>query len=498
MNKWNKVGVSFGHDYHEYDDIALAGRRLDELYAAGIRRVRINMPAYTTEANNTAFRDKLRALVTTALDKGFYVIWGYTKSQDQTVPLLSAATWPDYSTAVQAMATWAQSLPNSQNFELSLGNEDDDKVDGTTLTSAQFRDNILTLATTCKSIFTKGKISYTSTIAYYNDWKVLGIGDMDYYGCNIYASASIFDTYAQGIARDWGDRGYIPEWNAADEGVNSFSTEDAYNREMLRRFQLLRRLNVGNYFFVSRSWGVAEKWALIKMDETKRQTWYFLTSSRLPIYSTSPKQNPGTNYVINPSFDASVANWTTENSTFTRMTSGGGALTAAYARLTTSANSAGRVNIQHLSGMRFWGKRCVISWYARAGTSSNMYIEAIIGGTATQIQSFALTDTWTRYSVSFIVANSGSGGTIYFYPKQQGTSTVGSVDISNVQMEFLDQSIPATSYPTDYMDGSIASVRWSGTANASSSTRYTIPARHAAPTRQTAGARSPALNRQSA
>lgn len=480
MNKWDGLGISFAHDYHEYNDNQLCQERLQELWNAGIRKVRINMPPYTTETQNVSLRDKLRIVVTTALDMGFYVIWGYTKSQQTEVPAISASTWPMYSSATQAIATWAQGLSNGERFELSLGNEDDDKVDGTTLTSSQFRNNILALATTCKGIFTKGKISYTSTISFYSDWRALGKGDMDYYAVNIYAGPSIFDTYAKALKRDWGEVGYIAEWNAADEGVNSFGDEDSYNRELLRRYQLLRSNNITAYFFVYRSWGVAEKWALIKNDDVKRKSWYLLTDSRQQVYATQHLKNPTRNYCTNPSFEASTTNWTAENSaTFTRMTAGGAPIGVAYAQLTSTSNSAGRVWIQPLSGLRFTGKRCVISWYAKAGTSSNMYVEALVSGTPAYIQNVTLTDAWTRYVATFMVTGTGSGGIIYFYPKQQGTSNTGSINMDAVQIEFVEPSLPVGAYPSDYFDGSFSSegCRWDGTPNLSASTRYAIPAR---------------------
>lgn len=480
MNTWKGLGISFAHDYHEYDDNQLCQQRLQELWDAGIRKIRINMPPYTTETQNVSLRNKLRLVVTTALDKGFYVVWGYTKSQQTEVPAISAATWPTYRDAVLAMAAWAQGLANGTRFELSLGNEDDDKVDGTTLTSAQFRANILALATTCKGLFTQGKISYTSTIAFYNDWRTLGKGDLDYYGVNIYGGPSIFDTYAKALKRDWGELGYIAEWNAADEGVNAFADEDSFNRELMRRYHLLRSHTITAYFFVYRSWGVAEKWALIKNNNVRRAAWYLLTSARPPVYSLQPRKNPARNYCTNPSFEASTANWTVENgATLTRLTAGGAPVGTAYAQLMTTSNSAGRMLMQPLSGLRFAGKRCVMSWYARAGTSATMYVEALVGGSPAHIYNTLLSSEWRRYTTSFLVTGTGSGGIIYVYPKQQGTTTTGSIYLDAVQIEFIEASLPQSAYPSEYLDGSLSGegCRWDGTPNLSSSSRYTTPAR---------------------
>lgn len=93
-------------------------------------------------------------------DRGFYVTWGIAGLNGfNGAGQLTATAWADYEDVVLAEAQYLQDQGIAITFE--IGNELEDKADGTTLTVDQLITNLCTLATAVKAIYTIGKVAYS-------------------------------------------------------------------------------------------------------------------------------------------------------------------------------------------------------------------------------------------------------------------------------------------------------------------------------------------------
>ena len=158
----------------------------------------------TTEVNAS------KAAVIAGNAKGLKAIWGVSTNSI----IITAANWADFRAAILDAAQWAQ---DNGVYEFQIGNEEEGKVDGTTITVAQLIANLKSVATDVQAIFTRGDVSYSCYHENIDDWVSAGKGDIDILASNVYMG--------------WG--AHIPiDWeNEIDTLVGAFGTGGTYITE---------------------------------------------------------------------------------------------------------------------------------------------------------------------------------------------------------------------------------------------------------------------------
>jgi len=267
MTIWSGIGVNYGHQ-HTYDAMQ-AEDDFTYLKANGITRLRIAMPAY--DAASHFFSDG-HDMVTRALNHGFYVTWGVGAGYGAgTITATRWSAWKSY--VLSTLVPWAQSAGLS---ELILGNESDMQMDGTSLTAAQVRSDIRTLATTIKANGYTGKLGYSTGApgTYRTPWSTEGIGDLDLIGFNSYDVFINFNNRNIAIVSEFGDKGYISEFGCITNGYSDYNDETLWYNDVVNRISNMKNAGIqSGYFFCYRDGGYGlqpNTYALVLTDGSVR------------------------------------------------------------------------------------------------------------------------------------------------------------------------------------------------------------------------------------
>ena len=215
--------LDLGIDVFSTYDPAMFGTYLDDLQAAGITSIRMDVLDY-----NYPYETESKTRISEAVARGFKVAWGV--SSDNTT--ITSASWPTFRQAIIDAATWAQANGVSEFY---IGNEEELHVDGTTMTVDQIQANLKSLATQVQGIFTRGNVSYSTAGAYYvngvsvmTKWHNIGRGDIDMLGWDVYADQGDYHTYLANIMSWWGnDHSYLTEFSINANGLQYYSTDEA-------------------------------------------------------------------------------------------------------------------------------------------------------------------------------------------------------------------------------------------------------------------------------
>jgi hypothetical protein len=207
---------NYGHDGYVHD-LSPGGhieRDFQRLLGGGVHCLRI---AYN------GFNDvQAKALARFAKTRGFYVISGGEWGQ------LDVAQLPQYRAQVIQQAKWAQANGIDQ---LSVGNEQEDRLSGISLT--RWANEVVALAVDVRGVFF-GTVSYEVPATYADEWAKANIGSLDllglYYGYARNAAALAENVEAHGASHV-----YISEINcnlserplcATDAGLAAEMKED--------------------------------------------------------------------------------------------------------------------------------------------------------------------------------------------------------------------------------------------------------------------------------
>jgi len=259
--KWSGLGMGTYWDY-ESD--------YDTLLANGFTELRIDIPNY----EETTWLAYSKTAVISAVGKGARVIWGVS-----TGVTLTSSNWSAYATAVESAATWAQA---NGVFEFQIGNELEQRVDGTTLTVTQLRTNLKALATSVQAIFINGNVSYPTSEDYINGWVSAGKGDLDLLSLNVY----IYDDVGWKWQIDtmfgaFGANGtYITEFNIDGDNVNHYSEDEAVQAAgVTEMIDYIRAAGMTRAIFFT--WHDLGSFTLgvVKTDDTYRLLWWSLLDS---------------------------------------------------------------------------------------------------------------------------------------------------------------------------------------------------------------------------
>ncbi len=190
----------------------------DELLTNGFTQIRIHIAdaAYSEDVDVT----KTAALA--AIAKGFDVIWGVGSAHTK----LTAANWDSYVTAVESYAAWAQA---NGIYEFLIGNETERHNNDTTLTDAQLRANLRSLATSVQAIFTNGDVGYGNSCEFLSNWLTEGRGDIDQLSWMIYIDEEndVWKNNVDAMVAAFGNHTYINEFNLDSGGYVHYSEDEA-------------------------------------------------------------------------------------------------------------------------------------------------------------------------------------------------------------------------------------------------------------------------------
>jgi hypothetical protein len=245
MTIWSGIGMNYG--YQRTYSGRQADADLNNLYANGVTRVRIVFPDYRDTVRISYGQD----MVSRALAKGFYVIWGV-----DTGDVIDDTMWADYKNYVlNTLLPWASTHSLS---ELCLGNEFELRVDGTTMTTPTIRDDIRSMASIAKSKGFAGKLSYSTSClqTYRTPWINEGLGVLDLIGWNSYDTVANFNTRNSAVVAAFGNRTYISEFGGISYGYPDFGDEQAYYTDTLNRISSMQSTSiVSGYSFCYRDGG---------------------------------------------------------------------------------------------------------------------------------------------------------------------------------------------------------------------------------------------------
>jgi hypothetical protein len=201
--KWSGLGI--GGIYSSTQAQVLT--YLDTLIANGFTEFRTAIPDYTM----TGWVDDSKWVQQQVIAKGGKSIWGVCSGSTA----ITSTSWIAFRAAILSAAAWAQA---NGVFEFQLGNEDEYKVDGTTMTVARLIANLKSTATEVQAIFTRGNVSYTCWSTHIDDWIAAGKGDIDILASNIYMT--------------WGPHPYDLPWqDEIDALIGAFGVNGTYITE---------------------------------------------------------------------------------------------------------------------------------------------------------------------------------------------------------------------------------------------------------------------------
>jgi hypothetical protein len=259
--KWSGLGMNFGRypsdDWDAY---------FNTLLANGFTQLRIFMPDY---ADSTDLATSKTAVLA-AVAKGFDVIWGVHSS----ISGITAANWADFRQGILDAATWAQA---NGVYEFQIGNEEEQHLDGPTMTQAQLIINLKDVATDVQAIFTNGNVSYafTNWISM-GAWNTLGRGDIDILSYNAYVQAEQywgnFEVEMDTLVSDFGvDHTYLSEFSLNSVGLDYFYADEAVQAAAITRMiDYIKASGITRAFFYE--WGSGE-FGVLKDDDTYRLLW---------------------------------------------------------------------------------------------------------------------------------------------------------------------------------------------------------------------------------
>lgn len=259
MSIFEGDGINFAYSGSTWTEPLLT-QRLTYLWNLGFRSLRIVGAVYT----GTGTISQIKFIVDTALTFGFEVMNGTTVNGASN---LTSTTYTDFENVVLGLASYFNDHPNANKFILWLQNEDDPRVDGVTLTTAQFQANIRALSVTIHATYPNIKTCVCVTTNYSADWRATP-GDLDYVGLNPYGNRHTFHSQINAWWYALGSKGIITEWNTT-LGTSDYSGVNAqYNHELevASRKNRINSFRMKNYsFYYDGSQGVTgQQWAFFR------------------------------------------------------------------------------------------------------------------------------------------------------------------------------------------------------------------------------------------
>lgn len=248
MAIWSGIGMNYGQQFNDFNySTTQVESDFTTLRSQGVNKIRINFPGYQSIPSLPNSQD----MAIRALAHGFYTVLGVDPGVGTAG--LTATIWTAFKAYVTGtFAPWAQSVGLS---ELAVGNECDNRVDGTTLTVATVQSDVLAMATSIRSGGYAGKISYdtaaNSTLI--AAWVSTGVASLDYIGWNNYDLLVNFQSNMPVFFSDFGAKAYISEFGGINNGYPDFNNEGLFYQDTVDRLVSMQQNNISSgYFFCYR------------------------------------------------------------------------------------------------------------------------------------------------------------------------------------------------------------------------------------------------------
>ena len=221
--------------------------------------------------NNAGWVADSKVKVISWVAKGAKVIWGVAAPAP-----ITSTNWSDYRAAILNAAAWAE---DNGVYEFQLGNEEESRVDGTTMTVDQLIANLKSVATEVKEIYTRGNVSYacehdqSKQVA----WNIAGLGDIDLISFNTYVeSTSNWDwwkTKINWMVNHFGARAYLSEFNLTSSSLDAWSADEKVQAEALTEMiEYIKDSETKRALYFA--WKDGEtSLGVLKADGTYRQLW---------------------------------------------------------------------------------------------------------------------------------------------------------------------------------------------------------------------------------
>jgi len=266
--KWDGLGMGM---FSVPSDIPTFLGYIDDLWAKGFRDFRIDIPSWDNAGWVGDSKDTVLAAI--AAYPSIRIIWGLSSNETT----LTSSNWSDFSDAVEIAAQWAQ---DNGVFEFQVGNEEEYHNDDDTLTDADVRAGIRTLATACQSIFTNGNISYSLGYSESPFWISDGKGDLDLIAINVYKGGdedpydTAYQTHISNMYSEFGSSFYITEFNVSYTSLAHYSSDEVKQMKVIdEMLQYIKGIGVERaYFYRYIDDGLGALWD----SGTPRQLWYYL------------------------------------------------------------------------------------------------------------------------------------------------------------------------------------------------------------------------------
>jgi hypothetical protein len=220
--KWPGLGIDlFSTVTTSYFD-----NYIDELWAAGFREFRVDVPTYTNAS--WLARSKAAVIRAIAAYPTIKIIWGVSSNGTT----ITDDNWEAFRTAIKEAAQWAQ---DNGVYEFQLGNEENFHNDNDTRTDAEIRAGMRSIATECQAIFTNGNISYSfgDTTVETAAWISEGKGDIDIICSNIYKGGDedpydlSYQDRMQDLIDEFGESFYLTEFGPSYTSLAHYSADEA-------------------------------------------------------------------------------------------------------------------------------------------------------------------------------------------------------------------------------------------------------------------------------
>lgn len=243
-------------------DLDVYNSWLDAMVAANVTEIRVSIPNYDDAARIIIGKTHVAAVIA----KGLRAIFGISADS------LTAATWAAYEAVVLDTAAWAET---NGVYEFQIGNELENINDDTTLTDTDVRNNILTLATAVKAVYTRGNVSYSCPGWTIDDWSILGKGDLDLLAANIYRGYSTFDdtwkTKINNLFSAFGNSCYISEFSLSSLSLDTYSTDEIIqSNDLNEMINYIKNLGIKKAFFFSYP---SDEFGALKNNGVYRKLW---------------------------------------------------------------------------------------------------------------------------------------------------------------------------------------------------------------------------------
>jgi hypothetical protein len=257
---WSGLGMGLYFSQESY---------IDTLLAKGFEELRIDIPDY----QNTTWLNNSKAAVIRAVAKGAKVIWGVSSNNDNSADYtITTENWPTFRQAILDAAQWAQ---DNGVYEFQLGNEEENHIDGKTMTVAQIITNLKSVATDVQEIFTNGDISYSCARWAIADWVTAGRGDIDVLASNIYKRTignTIWQTEITALVEGFGvEHTYLSEFSLNPTSLDTYSTDEAVQAAgVTEMIEYIKASGITRALFYA--WH-GDEFGVVKDDETYRLLW---------------------------------------------------------------------------------------------------------------------------------------------------------------------------------------------------------------------------------